>query len=550
MIQKLKIGPRLGLLSATMLALILTLAALAYVATDRMYLALYSVYQNNLMPLTYFERIGFLMQRNRVLVMDVISDPTPANVQARQTEYRNNVQAIEQEWQAYLMRELNGEAVQLAEAYNRSRSAYLNQALTPMFDAVAAGNNALAMEIYQTRLSDLARQSRLDIEALIELKKTQARAKYNATEQLNSWLNLIIALGSLLALLFGAGLAWAITRSITRPLQQAVALAQSVATGDLSTRIEVQGRDEVAQLLSALKDMNTSLAQVVREVRLSADSIATGSAEIATGNADLSQRTETQASNLEQTAASMEQITATVGQNAETARSASQIANGASTAAQSGGVVVAQVVGTMDAIASSSQKIADIINVIDGIAFQTNILALNAAVEAARAGEQGRGFAVVASEVRSLAGRSAHAAKEIKALIGNSVEKVQAGTLQVAQAGQSVSEIVHQVKRVTDLIAEISAASQEQAEGITQVGEAVQQLDQVTQQNAALVEQSAAAAASLKSQAQQLRQLVSVFKLEAGEAAAQVRPAAPSPKATPSPMGRSAPGMIAVGRAF
>jgi methyl-accepting chemotaxis protein len=318
-----------------------------------------------------------------------------------------------------------------------------------------------------------------------------------------------------LGLVLGVVLCWLVTRSITRPIAKAVQIAETVAAGDLGSRIEVTSRDETGQLLAALKRMNASLVEIVSQVRNASDSIATGSTQIATGNADLSQRTEEQASNLQQTAASMEELTATVKHNADTAQQATQLAGVASTVAGQGGAVVDQVVSTMEDITQSSRKIADIIGVIDGIAFQTNILALNAAVEAARAGEQGRGFAVVAGEVRSLAQRSATAAKEIKALIGESVTKVENGSRLVGDAGRTMQDIVMQVKRVNDLIAEIGSASIQQSSGIDQIGSAVNQLDQVTQQNAALVEESAAAAESLKHQALKLAQTVSVFRLEA-----------------------------------
>jgi len=292
-----------------------------------------------------------------------------------------------------------------------------------------------------------------------------------------------------------------------------------VADGDLTSRIESSSRDETGQLMLALKNMNASLATVVSGVRQGTDAIATASGEIAAGNQDLSSRTEEQASSLEQTAASMEELTSTVKQNADNARQANQLALSASEVAVKGGNVVGQVVDTMASINASSKKIVDIIGVIDGIAFQTNILALNAAVEAARAGEQGRGFAVVASEVRSLAQRSGAAAKEIKGLIDDSVGKVNTGSQLVGEAGKTMAEIVGSVKRVTDIIGEITAASQEQSTGIEQVNQAIAQMDQVTQQNAALVEEAAAAAQSMQEQAASLVGAVSVFRLDGTQAA-------------------------------
>ncbi len=325
------------------------------------------------------------------------------------------------------------------------------------------------------------------------------------------------------AIALGVAIGWWVARGLTRQLgaepSEAAALAQGVSQGDLSAPIKLRSGDSTS-IMAALAAMQTSLAQVVANVRSNSESVATASAEIAQGNQDLSQRTEEQASALEQTAASMEQLGATVRQNADNAKQANALAQGASVVAVKGGAVVGEVVGTMRAINDSSKKIADIIGVIDGIAFQTNILALNAAVEAARAGEQGRGFAVVASEVRNLAGRSAEAAKEIKGLIAASVDCVEQGNQLVGQAGLTMTEVVDSVKRVTDLMAEITAASDEQSAGVSQVGEAVGQMDQVTQQNAALVEESAAAAESLKVQAQRLVQVVSVFKLSPGVVAA------------------------------
>jgi methyl-accepting chemotaxis protein len=327
---------------------------------------------------------------------------------------------------------------------------------------------------------------------------------------------ILLVLGSV-----GAGLAMGVivTRSITRPLAQAVLVAQTVAAGDLSSNIETDAQDELGQLLHALRDMNGNLVKIVSEVRQGTGTIATASSEIAAGSQDLSARTEEQASSLEETASSMEELTSTVKQNADNARQANQLAVTASDVARRGGGVVAQVVDTMQSISESSNKIVDIISVIDGIAFQTNILALNAAVEAARAGEQGRGFAVVATEVRNLAQRSAAAAKEVKALIDTSVEKVGVGNRLVTEAGNTMEEIVTSVQRVTDIMGEISSASQEQNLGIEQINQAVAQMDQVTQQNAALVEEAAAASESMQHEAANLERVVSVFRLEASRPA-------------------------------
>ena len=341
-----------------------------------------------------------------------------------------------------------------------------------------------------------------------EVKKDAEVAQATALSGRNMLIG-FCTLGILFAVLF----AWVITRSITVPIREAMVAARRVADGDLTVVVETKGRDETGQLLQALGEMTGNLRSLVGEVASGANTVSETSAQIAQGNLDLSQRTEEQASTLEETASSMEELTSTVTQNAHNARQASQLAVGASDVARKGGVVVGQVVTTMTAISDSSRKIADIIGVIDGIAFQTNILALNAAVEAARAGEQGRGFAVVASEVRSLAQRSAAAAKEIKSLIGDSVDKVDAGTKLVDAAGKTMEEIVGSVKKVSDLIAEIAASSQEQSSGIEQINTAITQMDQVVQQNASLVEEATAATESMKEQAGSLLQMVSRFQL-------------------------------------
>ena len=337
----------------------------------------------------------------------------------------------------------------------------------------------------------------------------------------------------------GAWMAYVITRSITQPLHSALDVARGIANNDLSNVVHSDRKDELGELLRELDRMRDSLHKMVSQVRGSTESISTASAEIATGNQDLSARTEQTASNLQQTASSMEQLTGTVKQSADSARQANQLASSAAEVAARGGAVVSQVVSTMDEINASSQKISDIIGVIDGIAFQTNILALNAAVEAARAGEQGRGVAVVASEVRNLAGRSAEAAREIKGLIGASVEKVESGSRLVANAGNTMAEIVSSVQRVSDIIGEITAASAEQSDGIGQVNSSVVQLDQMTQQNAALVEQSAAAAESLKDQASRLSEVMSIFRLDSAGASMTSPAIRPSSKPKPVPAATS-----------
>ncbi|WP_306391988.1 methyl-accepting chemotaxis protein [Telluria beijingensis] len=345
----------------------------------------------------------------------------------------------------------------------------------------------------------------------------------------------------LLALALAAAIAIWITRSITRPVARALEVANTVAAGDLTSRIEVTARDETGQLLQALKTMNASLARTVGAVRSGTDAIAVAAGQVAAGSQDLSSRTEQQAGALEETASSMEELTSTVRQNADNARQATVLAASASGVAARGGDVIHQVVDTMDAIQASSSKIGDIIGVIDGIAFQTNILALNAAVEAARAGEQGRGFAVVATEVRNLAQRSAAAAREIKGLIADSGDKVAAGSMLVAQAGATMEEIVDSVRRVTDIMGEISAASQEQSAGIEQVNGAVAQMDEGTQQNAALVEETAAASQAMQEQAARLAQAVAVFRIDAGQGGEARKPVAqPSAARRPAVAGPAA----------
>jgi methyl-accepting chemotaxis protein len=369
-------------------------------------------------------------------------------------------------------------------------------------------------------LRPLADKYLQSLDALRSFMAAQLDESQRETSAMASASQMLLGTGAVVAIVLGALVAVLVTRSIVKPVQQGRLAAEKIADGDLTQVLDTRATDETGQLLHALATMQGKLASIVSNVRRNAEGVATASAEIAHGNNDLSARTEQQASALEQTSASMEQLGSTVRQNADNARQANQLAMSASTVAAQGGDVVAQVVQTMKGINDSSRRIADIISVIDGIAFQTNILALNAAVEAARAGDQGRGFAVVASEVRNLAGRSADAAKEIKELIGTSVERVEAGSALVDRAGTTMTEVVQAIRRVTDIMGEISAASSEQSTGVAQVGEAITQMDQATQQNAALVEESAAAADSLRTQAAQLVEAMSVFHTGTGSSAA------------------------------
>jgi len=424
----------------------------------------------------------------------------------------------------------------------------------------AQGANAFLIKELRPTLRALkdATAEQMQIQKDLAMTKAQeAKATYEHTR------NLMLGLG-LAILVAAAALARWITVSITRPVRQALDVANAVAAGDLTSKVEVKGNCEVAQLLQALDTMNRQLVATVSTVRSSTDAIATASSEVAAGNLDLSSRTEQQAGSLEETASSMEELTSTVKQNADNARQANTLAETATGVAARGGQVIHEVVQTMEQIHAASGKIVDIISVIDGIAFQTNILALNAAVEAARAGEQGRGFAVVAGEVRSLAQRSAAAAKEIKGLIGDSSERVEAGSRLVKDAGATMEEIVTSVRHVADILNEISSASQEQSAGIQQINEAVTQMDGVTQQNAALVEQAAAASQSLQEQAGRLTEAVAVFKLDARAGGFERAPAPaaapassaprlavtkPAPAPAPAPASASAPASAPAKRA-
>ena len=553
--KQLKLGARLGIAFAAVLALALFQGVFAISRLADVNGATQDIATNWMVATQALGRYSIGVNIQRQVEAEHVMATAAAEYDPLEKKLANARSLAEQGWKDYVATVETSEeralvdAVQAAERrYHETQAALLksSRAAEGLKEEVKQAFNGESEQAVQALFQAINKATGYQSQGS-DAAYALSQAEFSSTR----WT--VIAL-LLVAIAVGAALALFITRSITRPVAEAVQLARAVAGGDLSARIEVRSADEIGQLMQALADMTGKLGEIVHRIRNSSDSIATGSQEIATGNADLSQRTEEQASNLQQTAASMEQLTATVQQNTEAANQASQLASQASTVAEQGGQVVGRVVDTMEAIAQSSRKIADIIGTIDGIAFQTNILALNAAVEAARAGEQGRGFAVVAGEVRALAQRSAQAAREIKGLITESVEKVETGTGLVGTAGQTMAEIVTSVQRVSDLVNEISAASREQNSGIGQVGDAVQQLDQVTQQNAALVEESAAASDSLQQQARQLAEVVGFFRLghndqkpapAAPAARSPHKPAIAAPKRVsapaPSPAPRAAP---------
>ena len=508
----LSIGVRLALAFGAVLALLLALAGLLHYELTRIGDINRAITQETWTKANAISTVDVTTRANARVNLELIVNPDPAAAEKLFLQIEANRKRIDQALATMRPLFTDQAAAARLRTLEEERGRYVKS-----FQAVGAllkggERDAARQRLLQETLPllDSLQNHIIELSARQSAEMTEAGAASEAVIQRAERLNVAL---SAIALALGALFSWRVTRSITRPLARAVKAAEAVAGGDLAQPILAESRDETGRLLHALQDMQEKLAGAVRAIRHGAETISSASGQIAAGNVDLSSRTEEQAASLEETAASMEQLASTVKQNADNARQANHLAASASDIAQRGGAAVAAVVGTMQDISASSHKISEIVSVIDGIAFQTNILALNAAVEAARAGEQGKGFAVVAGEVRSLAQRSAQAAREVKALIEESAGKVGQGADQVEGAGATMQEIVVAVRHVTDIMGEISAASHEQAGGIDQVNRAVAQMDEVTQQNAALVEEAAAAAGSMQDQARELVRAVGVFRL-------------------------------------
>jgi methyl-accepting chemotaxis protein len=515
--KNLQISTRLLVLVGVLSALLVAVGAVGLLGIAQANTVVEAMYKQRMQSIAALGNYQFLTMRARQVISDTLIDPAPLVVAKNIQEVDAITAESLQAWNAFIATPLSPAAQGLVQELTQRRQSFLQEGLKPVMERLRDEDFLPAQILVLGKFTALFNPISQDIVALLKLTTDEAQRDYDDSvlryHLIRNTCVAAIVGGLLFSVLFG----WGLMRGITTPLLRAGGVAQAVAAGRLDQDVDTAGRDEVAAVMQSLAAMQTSLSQVVVNVRQGAQAVAAASAEIAQGNHDLSVRTEQQASALQETAVSMDTLNATVQQNADSAAQANQLAQRASTVAQQGGEVVAEVVTTMQGINASSRKISDIISVIDGIAFQTNILALNAAVEAARAGEQGRGFAVVASEVRSLAGRSADAAKEIKLLISASVDRVAQGTALVDRAGVTMREVVDAIRSVTTIVGEISAASSGQSAGVSHIGQAFNQIDQATQQNAAMVEEMAAAARSMKTQAHELVSAVEVFVLPEGQ---------------------------------
>lgn len=519
--NQLSISSRLWILIAVLATLMLAVGGIGLYGIIQTNEALRVSYEDRLVPSTQISDIQRLLLRNRLAIASALVTPSPQVAQASIDEVQGNIAAITATWNSYKAKAKGERERQLAQTFLENRTRFVQGGLLPTLGALRSGDLDAVRTLVADAVVPLYAPVGRDIEALMQYAVQEARQDYEAAlaryERIRNGALLTMAVGLLMALAIGV----ALVRGIRKALSHAVEASNAVASGDLGSSIDAKGHDEAAQVLKALQSMQRSLAHVVSDVRTGSDSVASASAQIEAGNHDLSSRTVQQVSSLQQAAACVEQLNADMQNNVESTRQANELAAGASQIAAQGGEVVSKVVQTMREINAASRRIFDIIEVIDGIAFQTNILALNAAVEAARAGEQGRGFAVVASEVRALAGRSAQAAKEIKDLITANVDRVDQGTALVDHAGETMGDIVQAISQVAAIMQGISQANMAQAQGVLQVHVAVKEMDQSTQQNSALVEEMAAAASALKTQALALVKTVSVFRLKAQQMAAE-----------------------------
>ncbi len=522
--NRFKISTRVAALAGLMSLMLLSIGGLGLWGIVQSNNAVHSMYEDRLTTTADIGAIQALLLRQRLILAVALVTPDEPTIKATTAEVEANIGAITRLWDGYLARRHNAQEERLAKDFTENRRRFVQEGLLATVAALRANDIPAANRIVVEKVRPLYGPVGDGIDTLVKLQFEEGKKAAAAADARYSMIRATVIASILAGLLFAMVFAAALVRGISRSLGYAIDVAQTIAQGNLTHAVTVQGQDEAAQVLHALGAMQQQLTGIVTEIRAGGESLASASEQIFSGNHDLASRTEQQASALEQTAAAMEQLNATVHQNADNARQAQQLSASASAVAVKGGEVMGQVVSTMHEIHTSSGKIADIIGVIDSIAFQTNILALNAAVEAARAGDQGRGFAVVASEVRALAGRSADAAKEIKTLITSSVERVGKGTELVNTAGATMQEAVTAIQRVTTLMTDISAATAEQSSGMGQIGEAVQHLDQTTQQNAALVEELSAAARSLQDQAQSQVETIAIFTLprDGGQASAPV----------------------------